>query len=89
MRPVDAGEEAVVLDVLAEAAGWLRSRGIRQWPARFPVESVTAQIAAAEAFLVEDTTSVVATFAASDAETALWPDAAERAVYVSRLAVVR
>lgn len=36
IRPTGPGEVDVVLDLLAEAAVWLRSSGIEQWPRRFP-----------------------------------------------------
>ena len=83
IRPARPGEEEVVLDVLAEAAAWLRGRGIAQWPARFPVESVRAQIVAGQALLVGD---AVATLAVTEDDD-LWDPAP--AYYISRLAVAR
>ena len=86
VRPARLGEEDVVLDLLAEAAAWLRSRGIEQWPPRFPEASVSAQIEAGEAFLVLRSAQPVATVAITGAD--LWGDG-EPAHYLSRLAVAR
>jgi GNAT superfamily N-acetyltransferase len=81
VRPAGPGEVDVVLDLLAEAAAWLRSRGIEQWPRRFPAESVQG------ALLVEKAGRPIATLAVADEDSALWgPDTAP-AYYVSRLAV--
>ncbi|HEU5483492.1 MAG TPA: GNAT family N-acetyltransferase [Microlunatus sp.] len=89
VRPAEPGEEGVVLDVLADAAAWLRERGIEQWPRRFAVESVTDRIAAGEVLLVGAGGAVVATLVVTDSEPDLWPDRREGAAYVSRLAVTR
>ncbi|GAA4621088.1 GNAT family N-acetyltransferase [Saccharopolyspora hordei] len=88
VRPAGPGEEEAVLDLLSEAAAWLRDRGIAQWPPRFPVESVQAQIAAGEALLVEREGAPVATVAVAE-DDEFWGPGAEPAYYVSRLAVAR
>lgn len=78
-----------MLDLLAEAAAWLRGRGIEQWPVRFPASSVQAHIVGREALLVEQAGDPVATLAVADDDTELWgPDTAP-AYYISRLAVAR
>ncbi|MGP3967806.1 GNAT family N-acetyltransferase [Streptomyces sp. 6N223] len=91
VRPARPGEEDVVLDLLAEAAAWLRGRGIEQWPPRFPASSVRGQIAAGEVLLVEadDAPPPIATLAVTEADTELWGADAEPAYYVSGLAVAR
>lgn len=89
VRPARPGEEDVVLDLLAEAAAWLRGRGIEQWPRRFPSDSVRAQIAAGEALLVEEAGQPIATLAVADEDRELWGAGAAPAYYVSRLAVAR
>ncbi|MER7077211.1 Acetyltransferase (GNAT) family protein [Saccharopolyspora kobensis] len=90
IRPARPGEQDVVLDLLAEAAAWLRDRGIAQWPKRFPAASVRAQIAAGEALLVEDAARrPVATAVVSEDEVELWGSEVAPAYYISRLAVAR
>jgi GNAT superfamily N-acetyltransferase len=89
IRAVRPGEEDAVLDLLAEVAAWLRRRGIAQWPERFPVDSVTRQIAAGEALVVEDGEHLIATVAVADSDEDLWGSDSEPAYYVSRLAVRR
>lgn len=87
IRTAEPGDEDVVLDLLADAAAWLRERGIEQWPARFPEESVRDQIAAGEALLVGD--PAVATVVVTDSEPDLWGENAVPAYYISRLVVAR
>ena len=81
VRPARPGEVDVVLDRRSDAAARLRSRGIEQWPARFPADSVRG------ALLVENAGRPIATLAVADEDSDLWgPDTAP-AYYVSRLAV--
>lgn len=87
IRTARPGDEDVVLDLLADAAKWLRGRGIEQWPERFPAESVTGQIHNEEALLVGD--PAVATVVVTDREPELWGENAVPAYYISRLAVSR
>lgn len=89
IRPASSGEEETVLDLLSEAAVWLRRRGINQWPERFPADSVRAQIAAREALLIEDDRGPVATLAVAEEDAELWGVQPEPAFYISRLAVAR
>ncbi|MBL7495734.1 GNAT family N-acetyltransferase [Frankia sp. CNm7] len=89
IRPAQPGDEDIVLDLLAEAAAWLRGRGIAQWPPRFSTSSVRGQIAAGEALLVEDVQCPVATLAIAEDDRQLWGADTEPAFYISRLAVAR
>jgi len=89
IRPARAGEEDVVLDLLAEAAAWLTRRGIHQWPQRFPRESVHEQIRAGEALLIVGPGGPIATCAVSEADPELWGETTEPAYYLGRLAVAR
>ena len=89
IRPADPGEEDVVLDLLSDAAEWLRARGIDQWPRRFPLESVAGQIASREALLAVRNGEPVATVCVAESDAELWGPAAAPAYYVSRLAVAR
>lgn len=89
IQPAEAGEEDIVLDLLALAAAWLRSRGIEQWPKRFPSSSVEEQIARGEALLVRNSGRPIATVAVADSDTELWGADDKPAYYVSRLAVAR
>jgi len=89
IRPARPGEEEAVLDVLAEAAAWLTGRGIRQWPQRFPWESVNHQIELGEALLITRYDKPIATCVVTEAEPDLWGDDTEPAYYLGRLAVAR
>lgn len=86
-RPARLQECDLALDILTEAATWLRGRGIQQWPERFPTESVRSQIESGTLMLVEADTVVAATFVVADQD-GLWTDDV-KALHVSRLAVRR
>ncbi|MEV6909167.1 GNAT family N-acetyltransferase [Amycolatopsis sp. NPDC051071] len=89
IRPAKPGEENTVLDLLAEAATWLAGRGIRQWPRRFPQNSVRHQIKAGEALLITRQGKPIATCVVVDDDPGFWGDTTESAYYLGRLAVAR
>ncbi len=77
-----------VLRVLDEAAGWLRGRGIEQWPSRFEPSWVAGAIGRGETWLVE----VGGRFAATvtvDWSDAVWDGMPGNAAYLHRMAVCR
>lgn len=78
-----------MLDLLAEAAAWLHSRGVTQWPPRFPTDSIQAQIAAGEVLLVGEAQRPIATLAVAEGDPELWGSGTAPAYYISRLAVAR
>lgn len=89
VRPAQPDEADVILDLLVEAAGWLRNRGIDQWPQRFPASSVQHQIVSREALLVLEANNPIATVVVADTNTEFWKADSTSAYYVSRLAVAR
>jgi GNAT superfamily N-acetyltransferase len=80
---------AAVLGILDEAAAWLWSRGIRQWPEHFEPQWVLPRLEAGETWLAWSGHEAVGTFALQ------WDDVAwsdhhdDDAGYVHRLAVRR
>ena len=89
LRVATADDLPAVLGVLDEAAAWLWSRGIRQWPQYFEPQWVLPRLDAGETWLAWQGGEVVGTF------TLQWDDAAwsdhrdDDAGYVHRLAVRR
>ncbi|MGA5194016.1 GNAT family N-acetyltransferase [Streptomyces exfoliatus] len=77
-----------VLRVLDEAAGWLGTRGIVQWPLRFEAEWVAEAIARGETWLVCAGDKVAGTITL-DWDDPLWADLGGSAGYVHRMAVCR
>ncbi|UGT44777.1 GNAT family N-acetyltransferase [Nocardia yamanashiensis] len=75
--------------MLTEASAWLRSRGIDQWPQRFPSASVQQQIARGESLLVLEAGTPIATIAVTDRNTEFWETDDPPAYYISRLAIAR
>ncbi|HVX42477.1 MAG TPA: GNAT family N-acetyltransferase [Mycobacteriales bacterium] len=87
-RVATADDVSEVLAVLDEAAGWLRSRGVRQWPARFDAGWITPAITRGETHLVRRDGELAATVTL-DWSDPLWDDRAGEAGYVHRMAVRR
>lgn len=84
LRPASAGEVEDVLAVLNDAAGWLRARAIRQWPAAFEAEWIRPDILAGETWVARRNGVPVATITLGWADP-LWP-ADGHAGYVHRMA---
>jgi hypothetical protein len=84
----DASEIRQVLDVLDEAAAWLTASAVRQWPSSFTEAMVKGAVSAGETWLARQGGEVVGTITLSWTDPA-WPEAADDAGYVHRLAVLR
>jgi hypothetical protein len=65
VTPVGAEELDEVVEVLSEAAAWLNSRGIEQWPDPHPSEWVAASIDRGETCLARENGAVVDDFRTS------------------------
>lgn len=78
-----------MLAVLAEAAAWLRARGVEQWPDRFPVEWVLPAIEAGETWLAELDGEIVGTLVVQWDDSFFWGGYPSDAGYLHRLAVRR
>ncbi|MBO1418634.1 N-acetyltransferase [Streptomyces sp. FH025] len=77
-----------VLGVLDDAAGWLGSRGVDQWPARFEAAFVEPALSRGETWLVRSGGEVAGTVTMDWADK-LWADSPGEAGYLHRLAVRR
>lgn len=91
-------ELSVVLDVLDEAAGWLRERRIKQWPERFGgvddwrLARIESYVHDGKTWLVRLGGDVAATFTISGADPDYadgWPDGPDTGMYIFRMAVRR
>ena len=81
-----------VLALLNDAAAWLRSRGLDQWPHGFSAARIGPMIARGEVWLAREGGRAVGTVTISgEADPDFWTSAESRelAVYVSKLAVSR
>jgi ribosomal protein S18 acetylase RimI-like enzyme len=77
-----------VLDILNEAARWLSSRGINQWPIDgFPRELIAGDIARGEVYLARRKRRAVGTFTLQWSDELFWSGVAEEAGYIHRIAV--
>jgi len=89
VRPTTASDLETVLDLLGEAAAWIKAKGIRQWPARFAPEWVRPAIERGETFLATRDGTVVGTLTLCGDEIGAWDDRPGAAIYLHRLAVAR
>jgi GNAT superfamily N-acetyltransferase len=78
-----------VLDLLAEAAEWMQSRGYENWPVRFPRSLIAGAVDRRELYMVEEKGDTVATLTLQWSDPRFWGDADADAGYVHRLAVRR
>lgn len=93
------GDLPIVLDVLDEAAAWLREEGIQQWPAQFGgvadwrAARISGYIDDGNCWILRAGGDPVATFnlsAQADPDYADgWPDGPDAALYIFRMAVRR
>lgn len=88
----------VVLDVLDEAAAWLRENNIEQWPAKFSGPDdwrnarIRAYVESGQTWLVRTNTTDIAVFTLAGADPDYahgWPDDPEEGLYIYRMAIRR
>jgi GNAT superfamily N-acetyltransferase len=90
IRPATAADLDDVLDVLNEAARWLASRGINQWPIDgFPRDLIAADLSRAQVYIARRDRRAVGTFTLQWSDEIFWPGAVGEAGYVHRIAVRR
>ncbi|MEZ0072372.1 GNAT family N-acetyltransferase [Planotetraspora sp. GP83] len=95
LRSATSGDLPTVLTLLAEAAKWLNSLGVRQWPAGgFPAERIEPLIQEGVLYLLDDGTdpvpaATVALDGHADPEFWTGSDQPGDALYVHKLAVSR
>jgi hypothetical protein len=89
VRAASPEEVDVVLDVLTDAARWLRARGIDQWPERFDIEWVMPAIERGETWLAERDGEIVGSLVVQWEDPIFWAGYPADAGYLHRLAVRR
>jgi GNAT superfamily N-acetyltransferase len=89
VRVATSDDLAAVLDILDEAAAWLWSRRIRQWPESFEPQWVQPRLDAGETWLAWSRGEAVGTFTLQWEDKAWSDHADDDAGYVHRLAVRR
>ena len=78
-----------MLAVLADAAAWLRTRSVEQWPDRFPPDWVMPAIEAGETWLAEIDGQIVGSLVVQWDDPLFWAGYPSDAGYLHRLAVRR
>jgi hypothetical protein len=88
IRRADHGDVSDVLAMLAEATAWLKTKGIVQWPERFPRSVVEATVASGGLFVATEGSVMVATVTLLWSDPSFWGDR-DDAGFVHRLVVRR
>jgi GNAT superfamily N-acetyltransferase len=78
-----------VLDLLAEASEWIRTRGYDNWPAHFPRSLIARNFDAGELYVVEREGVTIATLTLQWSDEFFWGVTDADGGYVHRLAVRR
>jgi GNAT superfamily N-acetyltransferase len=89
LRQARPDEVDVVLDVLANAAAWLRRRGVPQWPDRFERDWVMPAIERGETWLAELDAQIVGSLVVQWDDPLFWAGYPSDSGYLHRLAVRR
>ena len=89
IEPASLEEVGEVVGVLSEAAAWLHSRGIEQWPDPYPADWVEPSIRRGETYLARDGGNVVGTITLRWEDPAFWGEQPPVAGYVHGIAVRR
>ena len=87
VRPAGTYEIDAVLELLAESAAWLRSRGIDQWPAQFERDWVLPAIERGDTWLAERDGNVVGSLVVQWEDPIFWAGYPAEAGYLHRVAV--
>lgn len=88
--PASHADIDATLDILKEAARWLASRAINQWPVGgFPYDIIAADVSRGEVFIAKQRSVAVGTFTLQWTDELFWPGASDDAGYVHRIAVRR
>src|SRR5262249_7385936 len=73
--------------ILEEAARWLLSRGVNQWPATVGRDRIAAQAERRQFYLAWDGPDAVGTFSLQPADVEMWGKQPDDALYLHSLAV--
>jgi GNAT superfamily N-acetyltransferase len=88
IRPAGPGDIDAAADILADASAWLASKGIAQWPARFPADFLLGYAERGELYVATSDGETVGTVTLQWADPMFWGERAD-AGFVHRLAVRR
>ena len=88
VRRARADDLDEVADVLAECSAWLRSKGIIQWPDRFPPNQFLPSFEAGDLYVVDGESALAATVTLQWSDPMFWGDRAD-AGFLHRMGVRR
>jgi GNAT superfamily N-acetyltransferase len=88
VRRAGRGDLPTVIDILADTTAWLKTKGIVQWPDRFPPSVITSAIDSDGVYVVTKGVEAVATISLQRHDPSFWGER-DDAVFVHRLAVRR
>jgi GNAT superfamily N-acetyltransferase len=79
---------AEVIAILAESAAWLKTKGILQWPDRFPESVITGALESGDLYVAMERNQIVATVTLQWRDPSFWGNRND-AAFVHRLAARR
>jgi GNAT superfamily N-acetyltransferase len=88
VRSAAADDIEAVADILAEVSAWLLTKGIRQWPARFPSDFFDGYVRRGELYVATVEDEIVGTVTLQWLDPPFWGER-QNAGFVHRLAVRR
>jgi GNAT superfamily N-acetyltransferase len=88
VRNAVTGDVGTVIDILSESSRWVASKGINQWPDRFPRDLLIRSIERDELFVADSGRHTVGTITLQWSDPTFWGPRAD-AAFVHRLAVRR
>jgi hypothetical protein len=88
IRKADDADLSEVLAILAESSAWLKTKGIIQWPDRFPEAPILRTIQRGEVFVATESETPVATVTLQWRDPSFW-GGRDDAAFIHRLAVRR
>lgn len=79
----------VILALIIELSGWLRTKGILQWSQSYPREKIESDVRSNFVHVVREHGRITATVTLTDLRDRYWQDFPGEAIYLHRLAVRR
>jgi ribosomal protein S18 acetylase RimI-like enzyme len=79
-----------ILDLWLEAAKWIQSKGINQWPDSFSIQSVEKRLNISEIYIVKQKDTIIASLAIQWSDKLIWKELDnDQSGYIHRLIVRR
>lgn len=89
LRLAKADDLDEIVKLIRELSGWLRTKGVQQWSDAFSRSILEEEISRDELYVLHDKNQIIGTVVLGKDAGELWSDSSAKAIYLSRLAVIR